>query len=94
MIDAADVTRAETPTPTQKPSVGRIVHYTFFDRYGNPATRPAIVTRVWNDHTVNLQVFTDGEDDHEEAASGVWRRSSVTHNQSPCAGFWSWPPRT
>jgi hypothetical protein len=51
-----------------KPSIGRIVIYNtntedreIFAVNGNPSNKlPAIITAVWNDTQVNLQVFVDG----------------------------------
>lgn len=42
-----------------KPSLGRIVLY----RMPDGQDRPAMIVRVWSDTCVNLQVFTDGEND-------------------------------
>lgn len=41
---------------TQKPSVGRIVHY----HLKNGQVRPALVVTVWNEDCVNLHVHFDG----------------------------------
>lgn len=76
----------------QKPTVGRIVHYTNLgDADGRypPETQPAIVTRVNTDGSLGLWVLypsgmfymasVDGEDDH---GKGLGR------------GRWNWPPRS
>jgi hypothetical protein len=47
----------------QKPSVGRIVHYTPHPERGKGQPYPAIITHVWGDSPdacVNLHVFGDG----------------------------------
>lgn len=61
---------------SQKPSVGRVVHYTLRDGRSAGQNRPAIVVRAWDDEqtsyppgTVNLQVFLDGSND--DGAEGI-----------------------
>lgn len=72
----------------QKPSVGRIVHYYpsenephLFAEVGEPVA--AIITRVWTDECVNLQLFTNS--------------GRTPHLTSRCRGEgdgeWRWPPR-
>lgn len=60
-----------------KPSIGRIVHY-------NDAgtIRAAIITEVWSDDCVNLEVFGVYEDRI---------KTSVVLGEGPCQ--WRWPPR-
>jgi hypothetical protein len=84
---------------SQKPSIGRIVHYVMSaanDQARHPGDhRPAIITRVWNDTCVNLQVFTDSINDCDEGlpgANGVLWKSSATHDETGKAeGSWHWP---
>lgn len=47
---------------TQKPAVGRIVHYVIgIGHDGKPFVQPAMIVRAWDGgHGVNLQVFLDG----------------------------------
>jgi hypothetical protein len=77
-------------------AVGHLVHVTL-DRGANTGEcRPAIVVRVWNPEIINVQVFTDGLNDHQDYASGmVWMTS--LHYARPVAGqptpqtwHWSW----
>ena len=82
-----------------KPSIGRIVHFWFKSREsGKLYARPAIITAVFNENCVNLQVFIDGANDRDVIALGeggqltVWR-TSVTHSAEPQASTWSWPSR-
>ena len=94
----------ETSSPPATPTVGRIVHYALDLGGARPAdTRPAIIVRVWSDTCVQLQVFTDGANDHlradggpaaadEPAANVVWR-SSVAYDPDGKPGTWRWPPR-
>jgi hypothetical protein len=80
-----------------KPSVGRIVLVTVHPRDNNGAeAAPAVITRVWNDHLVNLRVLSDGpstswltsvhlydsRDELDEAATGAWYTAAY------------WPPLT
>jgi hypothetical protein len=88
----------------QKPSIGRIVHYTL----PNGEIRPATIVRVWNTETggVNLQVHLDGTNDQhsdvearyksqvtaEEAQRGTAWRTSVLPASEPTPWRWHWPP--
>jgi hypothetical protein len=80
-----------------KPSIGRIVHYVMGadDKARHRcAHRPAIVTRVWSDTCVNLQVFTDGINDCDEGspgANGVLWKTSASLDESMAEGSWHWP---
>lgn len=79
------------PAPAQKPSVGRIVHYqppeycVSAKSKGQPY--PAIITHVWGDRCVNLQVMIDGS----FGLPGNLIPSSVLYGNGP--GQWCWPPR-
>lgn len=73
----------------QKPSVGRIVHYTppesvQSDRKSQPW--PAIITHVWGDTCVNLAVLPDGSFGLHDL-----KPTSVMIGDGP--GTWKWPPR-
>lgn len=83
----------------QRPSLGRVVHYTT----AKGTTRPALIVAVWDDSpgvgagACNLQVFTDrgndlGDPDLLEGVSSghVWR-TSVVRSAGPKAGCWHWP---
>lgn len=65
----------------QKPTIGRIVHY--YDESGR--IYPAIITEVWSDICVNLNVFAD--------TRGVVSKTSViyTNDFGGPAFHWSWP---
>jgi hypothetical protein len=86
------------------PTPGRIVHYCLtsadaaaFNRFG-AANRmqegdilPALIVRVWSDHTVNLRVFADGP-----AGADQWMTSRERGDQIegvPVPGRWLWPER-
>jgi len=45
------------------PSIGRHVHFVLAMDGDKPRIRPAIIVRVWNPTLLNLQVFTDGDND-------------------------------
>ena len=79
----------------ESPSIGRIVHYCFTDRYNTLVHRPAIVVRVWNPGTdqemVQLQVFTDGTNDGPDFASGIVWRTSVHYSEEPLNHTYHWP---
>ncbi len=81
---------AEQPRPAQKPSVGRVVHY-----YTNATTKkqpyPAIVTHVWDDNTVNLNVQNDGSFPlHPDELRPV-KVLLLKHHTDDGPG-WTWPP--
>lgn len=68
-----------------KPSIGRIVLFTG-EKSNGLNTHPAIITRVWSDVCVNLQVFLD--------AGVVIVKTSVMQDESGKAEHsWMWPPR-
>lgn len=71
----------------QKPSVGRIVHFTAFA--GNPKPTAAIITSVLpeeaNSTDVTLTLFIAGE---PPEPMHRW----VPFSEEPKAGSWSWPP--
>jgi hypothetical protein len=48
----------------QTPSIGRIVHYVLDASPDKTVVRPAMVVHVWSPEMLNLQVFTDGNNDH------------------------------
>ncbi|MBT2508808.1 hypothetical protein J7I98_23560 [Streptomyces sp. ISL-98] len=74
-----------------KPSVGRIVLVSMDPAMNNGAgVAPAVITRVWDDTTVNVHVLPDGHvtewqtsatyvDSLDEETGGLYR--------------WTWPPR-
>lgn len=66
--------------------IGRIVHFVMT----NGEHRPATIVRVWDKSTgyVNLQVFTDGENDGED--NTIWR-SSVNYSEDFRVYSWHWP---
>lgn len=68
---------------SQKPSVGRIVHYL---PYGAAAPLAAIITRINEDETVNLTVFAS-----DQIGAAVMRFTYVSEGEY--FGQWSWPPR-
>lgn len=81
---------------------GRIVHYVL----PNGEHRPAMVVRVWNKSagTVNLQVFTDSDNDiaafaadsgvaqtyKEEIRRGIVWKTSVGYSEKDISGTWHW----
>lgn len=62
-----------------KPTIGRIVHFQTLDGQ----TLPAIVTRVFSDTCVNLEVF--GVNTESRFPTSVCMGGE--------SGEWSWPPR-
>lgn len=83
-----------------KPSIGRIVHYVQKHpaTYGESAPfvhLPAIITAVWSESCVNLQVFTDGTNSDEQNMAQVKWITSVSFDGSdnPQLRTWHWPER-
>ena len=66
-----------------KPSIGRIVHYTGIENDDQtPSCLAAIITRVINETTVNLTVFTPFT---TYTVSKVYQGDGI--------GSWHWPER-
>ena len=85
-----------------KPTIGRIVHYVqekpahYQPKEGPRALchLPAIITAVWGDTCVNLQVFTDGTNSHPDGTMGVvWETSRTLDEAGTQVGSWHWPER-
>ena len=80
-----------------KPSIGRIVHYVQKkpSGYGEGIIHlPAIVTAVWGESCVNLQVFTDGTNSDEPNTFPVKWITSVSLDESGLQErSWHWPER-
>ena len=81
-----------------KPTIGRIVHFVQKKPagYGDALVHlPAIITAVWGESCVNLQVFTDGTNSDEMNMAPVkWVTSaSLDASNEPQPGTWHWPER-
>lgn len=77
----------------QQPTLGRIVHYILTGADGPEGNvRAAIVSGgLFEGNLVNLQVFLDGPNDHQNGPGVMWV-GSVPEGTEP--GTWHWPPRT
>jgi hypothetical protein len=78
-----------------KPSLGRVVIVHGLDpALNNGATEaPAVITRVWSDRCVNLQVLVD------EANAPIWKTSVMLYDDDAAAPegatfYATWPART
>ena len=81
-----------------KPSIGRIVHFVQKKpaSYGGGLVHlPAVITAVWGETCVNLQVFTDGTNSDDQNMSPVkWVTSaSLDSSAEPQERTWHWPER-
>ena len=84
-----------------KPTIGRIVHFVQEKPYQpkeGPRLMvhlPAIITAVWGETCVNLQVFTDGSNSDDANMSAVkWITSaSLDASEAPQPRTWHWPER-
>lgn len=85
-----------------KPTIGRIVHFvqekpaSYQPKEGprNMVHLPAIITAVWGDTCVNLQVFTDGTNSDESNMSPVkWITSATLDETATNPRSWHWPER-
>ena len=79
-----------------KPTIGRIVHFVQKKPagYGEVLVHlPAIITAVWGETCVNLQVFTDGTNSDEQNMFPVKWVTSVVMDPSgdPQPRTWHWP---
>lgn len=89
---------AKSPDPKPdgpKPTIGRIVHYVLPDGLNAMAHRPAIITDVREDGTVDMQVFTTGDGSGVgDGLPGVFRQAAVRADEKDrMAGTWHWPER-
>ena len=80
------------------PTIGRIVHFVQKKPagYGDQLVHlPAIITAVWGDTCVNLQVFTDGTNSDEANVFPIkWITSStLDESADPQPRTWHWPER-
>jgi hypothetical protein len=91
-------TKEQSQEPQALPGLieGRIVHYVMpTDREVQLQHRPAVIVRIW-DHgqgTVNLQVFTDGDNDGVCAAGETWWRTSIRYSEKMEPNTWHWIER-
>jgi hypothetical protein len=86
-----------------KPTIGRIVHFvqekpTSYQPKEGPRVLvhlPALITAVWGETCVNLQVFTDGTNSDEQNMAPVkWITSAnLDASDAPQARTWHWPER-
>lgn len=85
-----------------KPTIGRIVHFVqekpvaYQPKDGPRALvhLPAIITAVWGDSCVNLQVFTDGTNSDDQNMSPVkWVTSATLDEAGSQPRTWHWPER-
>lgn len=76
----------------QKPTVGRIVHFYAAETAKKGQPYPAVITHVWSDECVNLQVCPDGSFPFEGSPypTSVMLAKDPTNLQN----VWSWPPRS
>lgn len=93
---------------SQKPSVGRIVLATVHPTTNNGTDiAPAVITRVWGDGLVNVQIFRDGASGSHPATSiGLYpnrkeldaakarRDTEQPHLADTTFTAAYWPPRT
>ena len=98
---------SETPrmANTQKPTLGRVVLYSFLDKQGKIVERPATIVAVWpsDTHGANLHVLLDGTNDRELVGldekdlgrMSFWATSiaAADNHATAQAGRWRWPPR-
>lgn len=84
-----------------KPTIGMLVNYV---QEKPPAYQPkegprvyvhlpAIITAVWSDTCVNLQVFTDGTNSDDQNMSPIKWLTSRTLSIQPQNNTWHWPER-
>jgi hypothetical protein len=92
VVEAAKGERpAPAAAPVQKPSIGRIVHYTVLWHTCGVDVCAALIVAVNQDGTVNLLVFDDVGD--------TVKRDHVEFTDAPAGSKdavskWTWPART
>lgn len=77
--------------PAQKPSVCRIVRYLLPPLEGIDRHRPAAVTYVHPNGSVDLNVLLSPVDPESSANKSALMESCVAEGDA--VGQWSWPPR-
>lgn len=85
------------PMSGMPPSVGRIVHYVLPNGPSRGEIRPAMVVRIWAPDSINLQVFTDSDQDgdyNDQLACPFWATLVPYDPEGKRAGSWHWPQRT
>lgn len=75
----------------QKPSIGRIVHFVGLLGLERDKHYPAIVTHVFSDTCVNLEVGRKGTS-FDDKDAGL-RTSVVLDEKAEAAYTWHWPER-
>jgi hypothetical protein len=79
-------------TTQQKPSVGRIVHVPVEPSTSNGAdVAPAVITRVWNDTTVNVRVLADAPPSATDWRTSLVLVDDLDDGEGLCR--WIWPGR-
>lgn len=93
MTDADTAQSTKPCSFSQKPSIGRIVLYCPDYAEGAPQVwYPAIITHVWGDNCVNLNVQNDGT--HPLPSDELMPTSVCLPARGQVAGpCWQWPPR-
>lgn len=87
-----------------KPTIGRIVHFVQANPFANGPDKfvhlPAIVTAVWGDTCVNIQVFTDGFNSEPALGENLsptaikWVTSvTLDDSEAPQGRTWHWPEK-
>jgi hypothetical protein len=78
--------------PEQQPSVGRIVHVPMDPATNNGADfAPAVITRVWNDTTVNVRVLADAYPSNADWRTSLAFVDTLAEGDALCR--WTWPGR-
>lgn len=80
----------DSPTPT----IGRVVYYVLHEN----VIRPAIITNVFSDDTINLSVQLDGPNDNCDDLAGNgkftgntrWIGSAAHDQEGKAPGTWHW----
>jgi hypothetical protein len=104
-LQSSDKPKAMDSPPRITPTIGRIVHFVQkrpAPWQDQPATHlPAIITAVWGENCVNLQVFTDGFNSEPSQGENVsptaihWVTSvSLDDSAEPQPRTWHWPERS
>lgn len=88
-----------------KPTIGRIVHFVqeksaAYQPKDGPKVLihlPAVITAVWGDTCINLQVFTDGTNSETGPTSNPpsikWITSATLDESAERPYSWHWPER-
>ncbi|MGW2170426.1 hypothetical protein ACWC1C_07820 [Streptomyces sp. NPDC001705] len=81
---------------SQKPSIGRIVHVPMPPAANNGSdTAAAVITRAFDDETVNVRIFADSTASPQEWRTSLTYTDELAYDPDDTTSLyrWTWPAR-